>query len=153
MPPEKRPVIPTDEAQLPRWLCQDPSHAPEYIAASGKRWEKVARKWVFQVFTFDDEGLANQIAWDVWQYVNGLWTVAFSLPLQICTLSGVLCAVLVLTRSYRLFELLYFWGLAGAGNGLVTPDLLIYGFPHFRYWLFFSAHGAIIVAIAFMIAT
>lgn len=95
--------------------------------------------------------VVNQLAWDAWQYFNGMWTLAFSMPLQICTLTGVLCAVLVLTGSYRLFELLYFWGFAGAGNALITPDLLSYGFPHFRYWLFFSAHGAILVALAFMI--
>jgi hypothetical integral membrane protein (TIGR02206 family) len=94
--------------------------------------------------------IANQLAWDAWQYFNGLWSLAYSLPLQICTLSGVLCAIMVATRSYRLYELLYFWGIAGAGNGLITPDLLMYGFPHFRFWLFFTAHGGIIVAIAFM---
>jgi hypothetical integral membrane protein (TIGR02206 family) len=94
--------------------------------------------------------IANQLAWDAWQYFNGLWSVAYSLPLQICTLSGVLCAIMVATRQRHLYELLYFWGLAGAGNGLITPDLLIYGFPHFRFWLFFTAHGGIIIAIAFM---
>jgi hypothetical integral membrane protein (TIGR02206 family) len=94
--------------------------------------------------------IINQVTWDLWQYAVGLWSLAYSLPLQICTLSGVLCAVMLHTRSRWLYSLLYFWGLAGAGNALFTPDLQQFGFPHLRYWLFFSAHGAIITAVVFM---
>ncbi|HWQ13155.1 MAG TPA: TIGR02206 family membrane protein [Roseiflexaceae bacterium] len=94
----------------------------------------------------------NQVAWDGWQAWVGLWSPAYSLPLHICTLSGVLCVIMVLARSRRLYELLYFWGLAGSGNALLTPDLQIYGFPHFRFWLFFTAHGAVIAAVVFMSA-
>lgn len=94
--------------------------------------------------------LLNQVAWNWWQAAVGIWMPAYSLPFQICTLSEALCVVLLLTRSRPLFLLLYFWCLAGSGNGLITPDLMAYSFPHFKYWIFFSAHGANITVIIFM---
>jgi hypothetical integral membrane protein (TIGR02206 family) len=94
--------------------------------------------------------IINQIAWNWWQASVGIWEVAYSLPLQICTLSEALCTVMLITRSRRLYLLLFFWCLAGAGNGLITPDLLSYSYPHFKYWIFFSAHGANVTAVLFM---
>jgi hypothetical integral membrane protein (TIGR02206 family) len=92
----------------------------------------------------------NQIAWNWWQVSVGIWEVAYSMPLQICTLSEALCTIMLITRSRRLYLLLFFWCLAGAGNGLITPDLLSYSYPHFKYWIFFSAHGANVTAVVFM---
>lgn len=94
--------------------------------------------------------IINQIAWNWWQASVGVWDVAYSLPFQICTLSEALCTVMLITRSHRLYLVLFFWCLAGAGNGLITPDLLSYSYPHFKYWIFFSAHGANVTAVIFM---
>jgi hypothetical integral membrane protein (TIGR02206 family) len=94
--------------------------------------------------------IVNQVAWNWWQASVGIWSLAYSLPLQVCTLSEALCVVMLLTRSRRLYNLLFFWCLAGAGNGLITPDLLTYSYPHFKYWIFFSAHGANVTTIVFM---
>jgi hypothetical integral membrane protein (TIGR02206 family) len=96
--------------------------------------------------------LANQIVWQLWQWWAGVWDVAYALPLHLCTLSGFLCAWMLFKRSQRLYAFLYFWCLAGSGNGLFTPDLLIYGFPHFRFWIFFTAHGAVVLAVVYMTA-
>lgn len=92
-----------------------------------------------------------QIAWNWWQWFHGIWTIADSLPLQICTLSEALATIMLITRSRALFGLLYFWCLAGAGNGLFSPDIIIYGFPHVRYWIFFISHGANVSAALFMV--
>ncbi len=98
--------------------------------------------------------VANWLGWDAWQLVNGVWSPAYSLPLQLCTLSVPVAALMLATRSARIFELLYFWGLAGATQALITPDLQAagYSFPHFRYWIFFTSHGSIYLALAFAIA-
>lgn len=98
--------------------------------------------------------VANWLGWDVWQIANGVWSPAYSLPLQLCTLSVPLSALMLAARSARLAELLYFWGFAGATQALITPDLQAagYSFPHFRYWIFFTSHGSIYLAVAFAIA-
>ncbi|PDW01784.1 YwaF family protein [Candidatus Viridilinea mediisalina] len=98
--------------------------------------------------------LANTIAWDLWQRAHGVWHIAYSLPLHLCTLSVLLAAILLATRNYRLFELLYFWGFAGATQALLTPDLQASGhnFPHFVYLIFWTSHGVILWAVIFAMA-
>jgi hypothetical integral membrane protein (TIGR02206 family) len=53
------------------------------------------------------------------------------------------------TRSSLLYQILYFWGWAGATQALITPDVL-YGFPHLAYWVFFISHASIFLALVFM---
>jgi len=98
--------------------------------------------------------VGNWLGWDVWQARYGLWSPAYSLPLHLCTLSVVLSALLLATRSRGLFELLYFWGFTAAVVAMLTPDLVGngYGFPHFRYWIFFTSHGIILWAVSFAAA-
>lgn len=93
--------------------------------------------------------VVNWLGWDFWQWQQGLWMPAYSLPLQLCTLSVPLAAWMLLRRSEALFHVLYFWGYAGATNALLTPDLQSYGFPHFRFWIFFTSHGSILLALAY----
>lgn len=94
--------------------------------------------------------LLQQPVWDAWQLAVGIWSPQYSLPLHLCMLATILCGIMLLMRSYGLYEVLYFWVLAGATQALLTPDLQIYGFPHFRFWIFFTAHGAILSAVVFM---
>lgn len=95
--------------------------------------------------------LANWLGWDLWQLANGLWSLQYSLPLHLCTLSVPLTAVMLATRSSTLYQLLYFWGFAGATQALLTPDLQAsgYNFPHFVYWIFWTSHGVILWAVVF----
>jgi len=95
--------------------------------------------------------IVNLIAWYVWEWYSGLSSLAFSLPIQICTSATILCPLMLWRRSYRLFELLYFWGLAGASQALVTPDIGVFGFPHFVFVIFFTSHGSILVCVVFML--
>jgi hypothetical integral membrane protein (TIGR02206 family) len=94
--------------------------------------------------------ILNLLAWQLWQLAVGVWSIAASLPLQLCTLAGVLSIPLLIWKPYRLYELLYFWGLAGSGHALLTPDLQIYGFPHFLFWQFFCDHGTNITVVLFL---
>lgn len=74
------------------------------------------------------------------------------LPLHLCGFSIVLSAIMLWTRSYLLFEVLYFLGIAGALQAFLTPTLQ-FGFPHFRFVQMFLGHGLIIAAVVFMAAT
>jgi hypothetical integral membrane protein (TIGR02206 family) len=98
--------------------------------------------------------VANWLGWDLWQIANGLWSVQYSLPLHLCTLSVPLSALMLARRSYTLYQLLYFWGFAGATQALLTPDLQAngYNFPHFVYWIFWTSHGVILWAVVYAAA-
>lgn len=70
------------------------------------------------------------------------------LPLHLCTLSVYLSAWMLITRSPRVYEIVYFWGLGGTTQALATPDLAR-GFPAPEFWLFFAGHGLVIVAVLY----
>ena len=94
----------------------------------------------------------NELAWHAWKLAVGEWTVQTMLPLQLCSVMVWLAAGMLVLRSYRLYELVYFLGIGGAIQALLTPDLGMYGFPHFRFFQTFTSHGLIIVAAVAMTA-
>jgi hypothetical integral membrane protein (TIGR02206 family) len=97
---------------------------------------------------------ANWLAWNLWQYVHGLWDPKFSLPFHLCIFALIFAAITLAVRHYRLYEVLYFWAFAGATQALLTPDLTTsgYNFPHFVYWIFWTSHGVILWAAIFAAA-
>lgn len=46
-------------------------------------------------------------------------------------------------RKYALYELVYFWGLAGTLQAILTPDLP-YRFPDLMYTVYYINHGLIV---------
>ncbi|MDR4937007.1 TIGR02206 family membrane protein [Rossellomorea marisflavi] len=94
--------------------------------------------------------LLSELTFQLWYLIKGEWTIETNLPFQLCSLSIYLCVIMLLTKSYRLFEVTYFASMAGALIAMITPELF-YGFPHIRYFQFFIAHAAIILSAFYMI--
>jgi len=57
---------------------------------------------------------------------------------------------MLVTRSYRIYEFAYFLGIGAGIQALATPDLGIYGFPHFRFFQTLLSHGLIVTAPVYM---
>jgi hypothetical integral membrane protein (TIGR02206 family) len=95
--------------------------------------------------------ILQEISLSVWRAYNGAWHPGTSLPLHLCGASIVLSAIMLINKNYTLFEINYFWGLGGAIQALLTPDIGMYGFPHYRFFQFFTSHGLIIVAVLYMV--
>lgn len=95
--------------------------------------------------------LINEILSVVWCAAAGVFTLDYALPIQLCDLSAFLSVFLLLRGNRAVFEPVYFWGLGGSLQALVTPDLY-YPFPHFVFFNFFLVHGLIVSAVLFMIA-
>jgi hypothetical integral membrane protein (TIGR02206 family) len=94
--------------------------------------------------------LGNEIAWHYWNYIYGKWTIQTMLPLHLCSVLVWLGAVMLMTKNYRVYEFMYFMGIAGAIQALTTPGLGIYGFPHFVFFQYFVSHGLIITSAIYM---
>jgi hypothetical integral membrane protein (TIGR02206 family) len=86
----------------------------------------------------------------VWYFTHDRWSVDVTLPFQLCSVTFILSVVMLLTRSYALYEIVYFAGIGGALQALLTPAAIISGFPHFTYFYFFIAHSAIVLAALYM---
>ena len=94
--------------------------------------------------------LADVVAWTVALIRSDTWSTQTSLPLALCNLAAVVAAVACLSRVPVLVELTYFWGLAGALQAVVTPDLDV-GFPHLVFFEYVVGHLGIVAAALYLV--
>ena len=106
---------------------------------------KSVLRWVLALIL-----VVNEVAWHYWNYVHGKWTIQTMLPLHLCSLLVWTGAYMLMTRSYRVYEFMYFMGIAGAIQALATPGIGVYGFPHFVFFQYFLSHGLIITSAIYM---
>jgi hypothetical integral membrane protein (TIGR02206 family) len=95
--------------------------------------------------------LGSEISLHIWLWSIDEWTVQYSLPFHLSSISILLSAVLAVTKNYSLFEFTYFAGVGSALQAMITPDISAYTFPHFRYIHFFLSHGGIVVVNLFIV--
>ncbi|MDP4099052.1 TIGR02206 family membrane protein [Paenibacillus sp. P96] len=93
--------------------------------------------------------LASEVCLQCWYIQQQVWDASRTLPLELCSITLLLSSVMLMTRSRLLYQFLFFAGIAGALQAVVTPNLA-YDFPHFRFIQFFVAHAAIILASLYM---
>lgn len=91
-----------------------------------------------------------ELSWQPYLLVNGRWSAAIALPVQLCDVGGFVAAAALWWRKPLLVEVAYFWGLGGTLQALLTPDLRDH-FPSFSYLQFYVTHGAIVVAALFLV--
>jgi hypothetical integral membrane protein (TIGR02206 family) len=99
----------------------------------------------------------NELAYQSYWMIVGGWSQANALMLQMCGLSILLlplCLFLADSPKRRyLADVLYFWGIAGALQAMLTPDIGASGFPSYRYFSFFISHGLIIACVVALVAS
>jgi hypothetical integral membrane protein (TIGR02206 family) len=71
------------------------------------------------------------------------------LPMHLCDWLAFILIGALLWKKQSLYDLAYFWGLAGTVHGVITPDLA-YGFPHPYFFTFHVGHSGVLVAVAFL---
>lgn len=94
--------------------------------------------------------ILQQLSLTAWYIIYGGLPLKASLPLELCDISIIISAIMFSCKSYLLYEIVYFWGMAGSLEALITPDLGLYTFPHFVFFQFFLSHGSIIILCLFM---
>jgi hypothetical integral membrane protein (TIGR02206 family) len=94
--------------------------------------------------------LVNEAGWNIWNAAIGEWTIQTKLPFHLCTIMVFLSAIMLLTKSYTLYEYVYFAGIGGAAQALLTPNIGAYGFPHYRFFEQMISHASIITAAIYM---
>jgi len=75
-----------------------------------------------------------------------------TLPIGVCAWATIFSSFMMIGKSQRLFDITYFWILAGSIFALITPTPLTYCGPtRFRYYQFWLEHTLSYVAIFYMI--
>ena len=70
------------------------------------------------------------------------------LPITVCGWVAVFGSYMLIGKSQMLFDLSYFWSLAGSTFALITPTVITYTGPtRFRYYQFWAEHLLCYVAI------
>lgn len=96
--------------------------------------------------------VGQEVMMHIWRIATGIWNHRENLPLHLCAVAIWLGSVLLITKSYPLYEFAYLLGLPGALQALITPDAGPYGFPHFRFFQALISHAAIITTAVYMTA-
>ncbi len=76
------------------------------------------------------------------------WTgapVRLLLPLHLCDVGLLIAPVALLTGNRYVYELLYFWGIGGAVQALLQPNITT-GYPTAQCACFFLGHGLIVTS-------
>lgn len=83
-------------------------------------------------------------------WVLGELDVDHIVPAHFCDVASILGGLALLTRKHELCELLYFWGLSGTAQGLLTPALEV-DFPSPRFLVFFALHSGVVIAALYIV--
>jgi len=102
------------------------------------RWTMAIAIWV------------NEAAWHVWNLYLGTWAIQTMLPLHICSLLIWLSGFMLIFKNYQIYEFVYFLGIGAGLQALLTPDVGIYNFPHFRFLQAFIGHGLMLTSGIYM---
>ncbi|HSB22588.1 MAG TPA: YwaF family protein, partial [Burkholderiaceae bacterium] len=81
--------------------------------------------------------------------LTGHWQLSYSLPLQWCDFTGGIAGLALLTRRQFFYEVSLFWGVAGAGSALLTPQFT-QGTEWFYLMEFFVSHCILLSAPFFL---
>jgi hypothetical integral membrane protein (TIGR02206 family) len=79
-------------------------------------------------------------------YLLGDWNTATDLPLHLCGISGVICAILpFLKRKQVLFDFVFYTGVIGGIMSLLTPQMNSYDGSQFAYLEYYVRHSIILI--------
>ena len=85
------------------------------------------------------------LARHLWKAAAGLWSVQNDMPLHLCSAMAWVTIYGLWTRRPWALRLMYFLGVAGAVQALLTPDAE-FGTVHFAFFESVGSHGTVVIA-------
>ena len=90
--------------------------------------------------------IGNEGGWVIYKLSLGHTYWAEFMPFELCTINAYLLGFLLIFRpSYAIFEVVYFWAMAGTVQGIITPRLFA-GYPHYLFFEYFITHTGIVLS-------
>jgi hypothetical integral membrane protein (TIGR02206 family) len=101
--------------------------------------------------------LGGELSYHIyWVAIDG-FSASNSLMLHMCGISLFLLPFLLFMKDSKarqwLFEICWFWGLGGAFQAFLAPDIWTHSFPELRFFTFFTSHGMLIIGPLFFALT
>ncbi len=118
--------------------------AMTFLVRRNPGWERPVRRALASVIAL------VEIAWYGYVIQRGWFIPPFGLPLDLCDVVLWLTVAVLALRSSRIFNVVYYWGLAGTTMALLMPDLGA-PFPSLIAVKFFFSHGMVVAALLFSV--
>ena len=94
--------------------------------------------------------LSLDISEDIIRYITGYYSIEKDLPLQLCAIGIYVAVVALLKKNQIAFELIFYWGLVGASQAILTPDSDLFELKIF--FMYSQAyHSALIFAVLWLV--
>ncbi len=108
-----------------------------------EKQRKVFRYW------FAGALLVIELSHHIWKLAGGIYDITRNLPIHLCGVIIFLAIIMLINKNQTLYEIVYFLGIGGALQAILTPDTM-YNFPHWMVFQGFLAHGGIIISALYM---
>lgn len=116
-----------------------------FLGATLNRWQIQFVATLLAVLTVSVEFFD-----DLYRFQDGHWLLIRDLPLHMCGFSTFLSAYALYTRNQMSFEFAFFWGIGGALQAIITPDMSRLYSPYYFYISQIS-HTIIIINVLWML--
>lgn len=90
----------------------------------------------------------SEITWVMLRLYLGVFNPAEDLPFVICHFMALMLPVFMFSLNRLLYEILYFWILAGTIQAILTPHL-VNGFPNYTFLSFWIVHCGLVIVILY----
>lgn len=86
----------------------------------------------------------------IYQLIKVEWVLQSSLPLNLCSISGIISGLVLIFPNQRAFEFLLFWGIPGAFHSFITPEMTL-GSSGWYFYDYYLMHGGIILSALYLL--
>jgi len=94
--------------------------------------------------------ISLDISEDIVRYITDYYSIEKDLPLQLCTIGIYVAVVALLKKNKIAFELIFYWGLVGASQAILTPDSDLFELKIF--FMYSQAyHSALIFSVLWLV--
>jgi hypothetical integral membrane protein (TIGR02206 family) len=92
-----------------------------------------------------------ELSWHWWSFeLAGNWHLSTMLPLHLCSALVWIGVYTLFSLDAIAYEFVYFFGIGGPLQAIITPDAGQYGLPHFRAVQTLTSHGLLIIAALYL---
>ncbi len=94
--------------------------------------------------------ISLDISEDIVRYITNYYSIKKDLPLQLCTMGIYVAVVALLKKNQTAFELIFYWGMVGASQAILTPDSKLFELKIF--FIYSQAyHSALIFSVLWLV--
>lgn len=94
--------------------------------------------------------ILNTIIENVYNFQEGYLNIQQSLPVHLCSISNIMCIIVLFNYKQWIAECVFYWGLAGGIHSLLTPEFTV-GMEGYNFIGYYITHGGLILVVAYLI--